>query len=788
MHPKICIPSFVSGNIFKNLYFIVIVAIFLLDLPILFSQEYPIPVNNDIASPNRSQLIYRNPRVYNIDYTFELCPDNDSIDPSQDLKLWIPVPREWDSQKAVRIISVEPEPQATYTDPEYGNRILFWDFGKGSAKDTYVVKMKYRAEVFEIYADIDPEKISAYDKKSEEYRLYTRSTHTIMINPELKELAKKAVGDEMNPYLQAKRIFEYVVKNMSFNNDIRRTRGSGVENILNSAVNDPETREKHFEGQCDHYSILFVALCRAIGIPARGVCGFIGWQPWIEEKDLKLRDPRHTLLTAEGLAAARIYGPSNGHIWAEFYLAGYGWIPADPTWKRFGQQSNYKFIITKGRDVKIGPFVTEMDNGVYGDQWIPLHDGRANAIGYGVWNITKIRIAKAIMLHISDPFPADAYAEYAKNLNLENDKEKKVENWRKEHLFLFYDSKKKSTGKEDIFEKDKRLYADRNAYLCQVLRDITGEEKFNQIFKSYLNLRLSAGQPISTERFQEIAEQVYGNPLDFFFKEWLGNTSLPKLSLDNVGAAKREKDWKVHGSLLQRGRIFHVPVELVLETERGQENQRIWLDSISTAFEFVSANKPEKITIDPDFHIPTVRWMPSHLGLWWNSYPELTVIYGTLEEAEANRKAAERLVNEFSGSGKEIIKPDTAVTESDLGKSLILFGRPEANKIAQRFCDSFPVKFEKGKFTWGNATYDKPSQGVALIIENPLDTRNTVNLYAGLSGDATLKVCDKSEWQEALDGQFLIDFNASFVIYENHQKLLSGDWEEVDTDLVWNFD
>ena len=66
-----------------------------------------------------SGIIYRNPRVYNVDYSFELVPDPNNIDRAKDLKLWIPIPREWDSQKAVKIISVEPEPHGKYVDPEY---------------------------------------------------------------------------------------------------------------------------------------------------------------------------------------------------------------------------------------------------------------------------------------------------------------------------------------------------------------------------------------------------------------------------------------------------------------------------------------------------------------------------------------------------------------------------------------------------------------------------------------------------------------------------------------------
>ncbi len=249
-----------------------------------------------------------------------------------------------------------------------------------------------------------------------------------------------------------------------------------------------------------------------------------------------------------------------------------------------------------------------------------------------------------------------------------------------------------------------------------------------------------------------------------------------------------ENKWRVYGNLIQVGETYsHIAIDLVIKTDKGRESQKIWLDSNKTHFEFFTPDQPEKLIVDPDFHIPTIRWMPPHLGMFWNSYPNLTVIYGTLAEAEANRTAARRFADEFSGSGNEIILADTAVTEDDLRKSLILFGRPETNKIAQRFSNNFPVKFDKNKFTWQGTIYNRPTQGVAQIIENPLDHQKVINLYAGLSGDATLKVCDKSEWLKELDGWLLIDVNASYVIYDNHKELISGDWEDLNSDLVWNF-
>ena len=323
------------------------------------------------GSSGAAGLIYRNPRVYNVDYSFELVPDPNKIDRTKDLKLWVPIPREWDSQKAVKIISVEPEPHAEYTDPEHGNRMLFWDFGREPENASYKVNIKFCLESYEIHAKVDPNEIGPYDKTSEQYALYTRSTHKVHITPKIRQLAQAAVGNQKNAYLQAKQIFEFVRKRMRFK-FVRHDRGSGVDSLLDFAVTDPKTGEQHFEGQCAHYSVFFVALCRAVGIPARGVTGMIGWGPWIREKDLKLRSEQYTKLSPAGLAAARLYGPMGGHTWAEFYLPKYGWIPADPTWGKLGYQDNYRVILSKGRDVKIGPHAAQEESEGYGDQWIPL--------------------------------------------------------------------------------------------------------------------------------------------------------------------------------------------------------------------------------------------------------------------------------------------------------------------------------------------------------------------------------------------------------------------------------
>ena len=368
---------------------------------------------NDQADKSGSKhegVIYRNPRVYNVEYSFEMFPDPNKVDRSKDLKLWIPIPREWESQKAVKIISVQPEPHAKYVDPEYGNPMLFWDFGKEPEQSSYRVDIKYRLESYEIHTEIDPDKIEPYDRTSQEYALYTRSTHTISITPRVREFARAAVGDEQNPYRQARRIFEFVRKKMRYGKP--RFKKSGVKALLDHPLTDEKTGEKYYKAGCSQYSAFFVALCRAVGIPARSVVAFTGWYPEGKKEDLKPRVDAEELLSSDGLAATQWLGVLGGHRWAEIFIPDYGWIPVDPTFNTFGHYDNKYIITSKNRDIKIGPYAPKSQDEGYGTAFNLLNNGRADLFWHGVWNIAKAYPAEFGIVHHVAPFPADAVAEH----------------------------------------------------------------------------------------------------------------------------------------------------------------------------------------------------------------------------------------------------------------------------------------------------------------------------------------------------------------------------------------
>jgi hypothetical protein len=737
------------------------------------------------ADDTQRGVIYRNPRVYNVDYSFELIPDPAKIDRTKDLKLWVPIPREWDSQKLVKIISIQPPPHAEYEDPEHGNRMLFWDFGKESEKPSYKVDIKFRLESYEVHAEVDPDKIGPYDKTTKEYALYTRSTHTVSITPKIREMAQDAIGDEKNPYRQAEELFKIVGKKVRWE-EHRLERGAGTEVLLTFPYQDEKTGEEYYEGDCGQQHALFVALCRAVGIPARYVVGFVGWNPWIKEEDLNLFLWIELNLSSERLAGTQHYLATSPHAWAEFYLEGYGWIPVDISSNRFGHSSNMRLIMSKGFDVQIGPNGPGEESEGYGFQWVLLHNGTTDALQTGVWNIAKIRKAKVTMLHKSDPFPADGLTSYPVNPFLEKDAEKKLRHWRQGVLswpsHYAQSSIPDSLNLEQFYNDYSSAKEAREAFVCHMLRRQLGDEGFFKLVDTYEDLRQISNQSVSTIRFKKLAEEVYGEPLDWFFNQWLNSTELPRLKLERVTAKKDKKGWQVKGSLLQSGdTTFRLPIELAIDTEKGREVKELWVDKKTVDFDLHTINEPQKLIVDPDYEILKIQRMPPQLVWFWDVYPNYILIYGTLAEARANKTAAELFKEDYLGRLSEIIKADTDVNQDDLNnKCIILFGRPETNKISQHFGDIFPIKFDEDNFTWQGITYNQPTQGVAQIVENPLDPENKIVSFYGLSSDAT-----KLSW-----ALYTMNSDASYVIFDRDKHLVSGIWEmdEVDNDLVWNFE
>jgi len=781
MITNICNKSLGSSYVLKSIYLVFIVVLSLSNLQVLLSQESPGFSNYYKTRLDSSYVSYRNPRVYNVEMSYEITPDPAKIDRDQDLKVWIPIPREWDSQKNVQIVSIQPEPHSQFTDPEYGNKIFYWDFGKYPIKPSYKVNIQVRLLSYEVYTMIDSSNIKPYDKTSKEYVLYTKSGTTIHITPKVRELAKEAIGNETNPYLQAQKILTFVHRKIQYYQGMNRN----LDDMFSNSKIDERSGEEYFTGDCSHYSALFVAMCRSEGIPARCVYGRIGWRPYFNEGNSTMYSNLDTMLTDDGFAGAQHHG-LGPHMWAEFYLTNYGWIPVDPNAGLFGQLHNYKVIMSKGRDIFLGPDAPKKHHNGYGYQWVPIKNGQVDGLLSSVYNIGKITKARSNVYHNLDPFPADTLTDYKTTL-VSNDNPETLLKLRNGFLstidYYTRDITNRDTEFSKIFNEPswiRSLQYNYDAFVCHMLHRVMGDEKFFQLIKEFEILLTNSTMPVETDRFIQMAGKIYGENLEWFFNQWEKTNGLPHLKLGKVTLEKVSNNWIIKGKLFQSNRaFFKLPVEFTLETEQGHELFTTWQHDSITIFEYQTSNKPLALRIDAKNEILKLQRMPLQLSRIWDSYPDIILIYGTVSESEANKTAAERFNNDYLGLSPEVIKPDTVITTNHLNtECVVLFGRPETNKITKRFENTFPIKINRDNFTYNGTNYSKPSQGLAQITEHPLKPKGQFIQYAGLSATAMLQFGDL----------YVYDAPSSFVIYDGDKQSLSGDWKETDADLLWKFE
>ena len=258
------------------------------------------------------------------------------------LKVWLPLPIETSPQTNVTILSVEPAQyvrSTTGTGADLG--LAYLEVPLSELNGSFLnVTATFRYVQHEQRFVIDPAKVLPYNTTSPEYQKYTMSGTNIVITPAMKARAKEIVGNETNPYLQAQKIYWYIVDTLPYSHaphfQLATSGTPESEYVLDTGI-----------GDCGTQSMYFAALCRSLGIPARAAGGY------------------------------QIFPPANGgtHFWAEYYLEGYGWIPVDVTaaetadWSYnatpderhqfkayyFGSLDPYRYVIQKDVDISLTP-------------------------------------------------------------------------------------------------------------------------------------------------------------------------------------------------------------------------------------------------------------------------------------------------------------------------------------------------------------------------------------------------------------------------------------------------
>lgn len=294
-------------------------------------------------------------------HLYELTENYDLVAPKGSqgkTQLWVPIPFNSEYQQ-VKSIQFEGNYQQAYIteNNQYGAKTLYatWDekADKRNLNLTLLIETKDREPMAQkALADYKvPEKITY----SIDVLAYLKSTDHIKIDGIVKNYADKIVGTETNPLKKAELIHHWIVNNMERDESALGCGDGDVEKILTTGV---------LKGKCTDINSVFVALARASGIPAREVFGVRLGQA---VKMGKFSQKAFGSADAEG--TANVSGGQ--HCRAEFYLAGFGWIPVDSA-------DVAKMRLVEKKEVK-DPSVQEVAHYLFGNwemNWVGFNYAR----------------------------------------------------------------------------------------------------------------------------------------------------------------------------------------------------------------------------------------------------------------------------------------------------------------------------------------------------------------------------------------------------------------------------
>lgn len=235
------------------------------------------------------------PRRIEATFSFQVLLDNQQPDVERDLKYWMFLPREWENQKNVELLAINPDPEKKKIFKSDNLLLAHWNFGKQEPSKQYTVQFKIKADIYKVDHFIDPVTVpDNYKNMKKAVDKYLGNDSLAYITEEIREIAGELTRHVTDPFLKARNIYRWVLKHTEHQFPVEHR---GTRYLLANPIN-----EKHdlFGGDSAEYSWLFVALCRAANVPARPVTGFLAKEGW-----------------------------ESPHTWAEFLLPALGWIPVD---------------------------------------------------------------------------------------------------------------------------------------------------------------------------------------------------------------------------------------------------------------------------------------------------------------------------------------------------------------------------------------------------------------------------------------------------------------------------
>ncbi len=249
-----------------------------------FTRDLVKALKKEAADTGKSMLA---PRRFHAEMTLraKAVPDRDG----QTLRCWMPFPREYPFISDIKILKTEPSPKLI-APPDAPQRTVYFErVARADSPTTF--SLVYEFTALARVNGIDDEKVQPVKADDPIAREFTREEAHVKFTPELRALHTQIAGNERNPARLARAFYLWV------SNNIRYSYAREYSTLDNLSQYCAARRA----GDCGQEALVFIALCRMAGIPARWQSAWTCYPLW------------------RGM-----------HDWTEIYLPPYGWVPVDP--------------------------------------------------------------------------------------------------------------------------------------------------------------------------------------------------------------------------------------------------------------------------------------------------------------------------------------------------------------------------------------------------------------------------------------------------------------------------
>lgn len=294
------------------------------NLYVAYASEEPYIRDNPNADPNH-ELTYRDrtfihPLYYHhepdkhyalsngylieMSYAEEISPLEEVYIPEVEWR--IALPSETERQK---IRHIEPIGIPFTEEVIDGQRVAVFKFDALVPGERHIFGWKALLEVRGIKYRITPKEVENIPELSPEFqeRYLVDDDDLAMDTSIVRRAAEEAVGSETNLLRKMYSIRNYVYDELSY----------GIKPYIDT----PDIVLERGVGSCGEYVGVLLALCRLNGIPCRTV-GRYKCPPHAEQQGVPLQ-------------------PDFNHVWLEFYIPGFGWLPMESNPDDLGRGSQY---------------------------------------------------------------------------------------------------------------------------------------------------------------------------------------------------------------------------------------------------------------------------------------------------------------------------------------------------------------------------------------------------------------------------------------------------------------